>query len=157
MKKPIYLSGFMGSGKSYIAKNSGLNFTDLDKYIEKQQGLTIPEIFAEHGEIYFRNLELAALKEIKSDLVSLGGGALTFPETADFARKNAVVIFINTPFETCYERIKNDKSRPLAVNKTKEELHELYNSRIRHYTETADYISANENEVEGIINAYLQR
>jgi shikimate dehydrogenase len=132
--KPIYLYGFMGCGKSYIAEKSGLNYIDLDSQLGD-----IPKIFAEHGEQYFRSLEFSALKTANADIISLGGGALTNPEAAKYAKENAVVVFIDTGFEVCYERIKNDPNRPLAASKTKEELLALYNSRLAHYREAADF------------------
>ncbi|MCL2637117.1 MAG: shikimate kinase [Oscillospiraceae bacterium] len=143
MIKPIYLYGFMGCGKSHLARRSGLDYVDLDEFIGD-----IPQIFAEHGEQYFRELELSTLKEVNAPLVSLGGGALTNPETAKYAKENAVVVFIDTDFEVCYERIKGDSSqiRPLAVSKTKEELLALYNLRLPHYREIADYTIKGENE-----------
>jgi shikimate dehydrogenase len=132
--KPIYLYGFMGCGKSYIARKSGFDYIDLDSQLGD-----IPKIFAEHGEQYFRGLEFNALQRADSALIALGGGALTSPESAKYAKENAVVVFIDTPFEVCYERIKNDKNRPLAANKSKEELFALYNSRLEHYKNAADY------------------
>jgi shikimate kinase len=141
MQKPIYLYGFMGCGKSYIARKSGLDYIDLDKQLGD-----IPKIFAEHGEKYFRELEFNALKIANADIISLGGGALTNPESAKYAKENAVVVFIDTDFEVCYERIKNDKNRPLAANKSKEELFALYNSRLEHYRNAADYTIKGEDE-----------
>ncbi|MCL2697503.1 MAG: shikimate kinase [Oscillospiraceae bacterium] len=155
MIKPIYLYGFMGCGKSYIAKKSGLDFIDLDEYIVRLKGIEIAEIFVKYSEQYFRELELAALKELNVPLVSLGGGALKTPETAKYAKENAVVIFIDTPFEVCCKRIKIDglHRRPLAENKTKEGLFELYNSRLPHYRNVADYIVKGEEESLKLIMA----
>ena len=143
--KPVYLYGFMGSGKSFIGRKAAqelnLSFIDLDECIGN-----IPEIFALHGEKHFRELEFNALREANADIISLGGGALTNPDAAAYAKENAVVIFIDTPFEVCYERIKGDKSRPLAASKTKEELLALYDSRSEHYRNAADYIIKGEDE-----------
>jgi len=154
--KPILLYGFMGCGKSCIgrkiAQESGLSLVDLDESIGN-----IPRIFAEHGEEYFRGLEFTALKSAKADIIALGGGALTSPKAAAFARENALVIFIDTPFDTCYERVKNDKSRPLAFSKSKAELLALYESRKEHYINTADYIVKDVYELRRTINDYLQR
>jgi shikimate kinase len=141
MQKPIYLYGFMGCGKSFLARKSGLDYIDLDEQIGD-----ISEIFTAHGEKYFRELELLTLKGLCAPLISLGGGALTNPEAAAYAKENAIVVFIDTPFEVCFERIKGDKARPLAANKTKEKLFELYNSRLEHYREVADYTIKGEEE-----------
>ncbi|MCL1823847.1 MAG: shikimate kinase [Oscillospiraceae bacterium] len=151
--KPIYLSGFMGCGKSYLgrkaASETGLYFIDLDEYITEREGIKVSEIFKKYGEKFFRSLEFDALSEISADIIALGGGALTNPDTAAYVKENAVVIYINTPFENVYERIKGDKSRPLAVNKSKEELFTLYQSRESGYKNTADYIK---NDFDEIIN-----
>ncbi|MCL2077750.1 MAG: shikimate kinase [Oscillospiraceae bacterium] len=149
--KPIYLCGFMGCGKSYTgrksARETGIRHIDLDDFLVGREKMEISEIFKKYGEKHFRNLEFEALCEISSEvsefhpaIISLGGGALTNPETAAFAKKNAVVIFIDTPFDTCYERVKNDVSRPNAAGKSKEELFALYKSREEHYKKAADYI-----------------
>jgi len=153
--KTICLYGFMGCGKSYIgrkiAQELDLSFIDLDDCIGN-----IPEIFAKCGEKRFRELEFNALRENRADIISLGVGALTNPDAAAFARENAVVIFIDTPFYVCYERIKNDKNRPLAASKTKEELLALYNSRSEHYKNAADYIIKGEEECLSIMRKLKQ-
>ena len=153
--KPVYLYGFMGCGKSYIGRKAAqeldLSFTDLDECIGN-----IPEIFALHGEKHFRGLEFTALKKAKADIISLGGGVLTNPDAAAYAKENAVVIFIDTDFEVCYERIKGDKNRPLAASKTKEELLALYSSRIEHYRNVADYIIKGEEECISLMRKLKQ-
>jgi len=149
MNKTFYLYGFMGSGKSYLgritAAELNLRFVDLDEYIVNRECVQIAEIFGKYGEQHFRKLELTALKEIDTDIISLGGGALTDTDTAAFVRgSGGVVIYIDTPFEVCYERIMNDTSRPLASGKSREELLTLYNSRAGHYKNIADYITKGE-------------
>ena len=81
-KRSIALCGFMGSGKTTVGRKvsrlTGLPFIDLDRYIEVQEGMTIPEIFAQHGEPYFRDLETKYVTEISAReegcVLSLGGG-----------------------------------------------------------------------------------
>lgn len=131
----IYLCGFMGCGKSttgkLAAKALGLTFTDLDDYIVEKEGRTIPEIFAQDGEPYFRAAEAKYLKELSAQntLVACGGGTILNDSTAALARENGTVIFLDIPFEVCYERIKDDTNRPLVVNNTKESLEEIFNKR----------------------------
>jgi shikimate kinase len=153
--KPVYLYGFMGCGKSYIGRKSafeaGLCFVDLDMYITEREGVQISAIFASGGEEHFRRVESSALSEVSADVISLGGGTLTNPDAAAYAKENAVVIFIDTPFETCYERIKNDKNRPNAVNKSKDELLALYQAREKHYREAADYTLETPDEIINLI------
>lgn len=147
--KPIYLCGFMGCGKSHIGRvlavKSCAVFIDLDRYIVQQQGMKIPEIFEKYGEPYFRELEAEYIKRFRGrTVIATGGGALLRDKTAEFARENGYVVFLNTDFETCYERIKGDKNRPLAVSSTKEQLNRLYDMRFPIYRKNSTFeVAAN--------------
>jgi shikimate kinase len=89
MKKSlIFLTGFMGSGKSTVgpilAEKFGYDFIDVDELIEKVEGQSIVDIFRERGEIYFRNIERKILREtifkLSKFVVALGGGTITFED-----------------------------------------------------------------------------
>lgn len=131
----IYLCGFMGCGKSttgkLLAQKAGLKFTDLDDYIEEKEGMSIPEIFSQKGEPYFREREAQAVKELSAEnsVVACGGGTIINDNSARIARENGTVFFLDIPFETCYDRIKDDAHRPLVANNTKEQLHEIFSKR----------------------------
>ena len=130
----VYLCGFMGCGKSHIgrmlAHATGRQFVDLDRVIVEREGMSIPDIFAQHGEPHFRTLEAKYIRELSDGyIVATGGGALINDSTAEFARQSGLSVYINTSFENCYQRIKNDANRPLVVKNTKEQLRELYNTR----------------------------
>lgn len=133
--KTIYLCGFMGCGKTTIgrivAKKLGVEFYDLDEYIEEKSGMKIPEIFEKHGERYFRELESKAIGEFenKTGVVATGGGALLSEKNAQIANSCGVTVFIDTDFEVCYNRIKDDEHRPIAFNSTKEQLLERFSNR----------------------------
>lgn len=134
----IYLCGFMGCGKSHIgrmlARFTGRKLVDLDAVIVEREGMSIPDIFAQYGEPHFRELEAKYIRELSDGyIVATGGGALINDSTAEFARQSGLSVYINTSFENCYMRIKNDKNRPLVVNNTKEQLEELYNKRSEIY------------------------
>ena len=132
---PIYLCGFMGCGKSTVgrrlASSLKCSFTDMDSYIEKEEGRSIREIFETDGEEYFRNLETETIKKLgnKKGVIATGGGALLRAENGRAAKKFGVPVFIDTKFSICYNRIKGDKNRPLAYNSTREELKRLYYKR----------------------------
>lgn len=140
----VFLCGFMGCGKTttgkIIAKKLGVGYVDTDELIVKSEGRTIPEIFSEMGEPYFRRVEAETVKSLctRKAVVSCGGGALLNRETAEYAMKNGVVVFLDVPFETCYERIANDSNRPIAASSTKEELLERFNSRHAVYLENSN-------------------
>lgn len=131
----IYLCGFMGCGKTTVGKllaeKLGLSFTDLDDYIEAKEKMSIPDIFSEKGEKYFREAEALAVKELSAEnsVVACGGGTIINDNSARIARENGTVIFFDIPFEACYERIKDDPHRPLVVNNTKQELEKIFCAR----------------------------
>lgn len=133
--KTIYLCGFMGCGKTTVgkllAKKLGVEFYDLDQYIEEKNGMKIPEIFEKFGEEHFRKLESDAIKEFesKTGVVATGGGALLSEKNAQIANSCGVSVFIDTDFEICYNRIKDDEHRPIAFNSTKEQLLERFENR----------------------------
>lgn len=141
----VFLCGFMGCGKSTVgklaAKKMGCGFTDTDDLIVRTLEMTIPEIFEKKGEPFFRQTEAEIVKSLcgKTIVAACGGGAMLNPDTAKAAADaGSAVVFLDVPFETCYERIKDDTNRPIVVNSTKEELQELFNKRrevyLRHST-----------------------
>lgn len=132
----VFLCGFMGCGKSTIgrlaAKKLGCGFCDTDDLIVRTLDMTIPEIFAQKGEPFFRKTEAEIVKSLcgKTTVAACGGGAMLNPDTAKAAKESgSAVIFLDVPFEMCYERIKDDTNRPIVMNSTKEELEKLYNDR----------------------------
>lgn len=144
----VFLCGFMGCGKStsgrLAARKLGCSFCDTDDLIVEDQGMTIPEIFAQKGEPYFREVEARIVREVcgKPAVVACGGGALLNPGTAAAAAKAGPVIFLDADFDTCYERISGDSNRPIAASSTREELLERFNTRreiyLKHSTVTVD-------------------
>ena len=149
--KHIYLCGFMGCGKTTVGKAAavlaGAQFIDLDDAIIEAAGKPIPEIFKEDGEDAFRRIEadvLRATAESETPLiVATGGGALTFPQNAAFCKENGVTVFLDVPFDLCYERIRTDKNRPVAAGRSEEELRALFAVRRKLYLEAAAVILPN--------------
>lgn len=138
----VYLCGFMGCGKSHVgrqlAAELGKEFVDLDRFIINAEKMTIPFIFKKFGEPHFRKLEAKYIRELSGDkVVATGGGALINDETAEYARQSGLSVYINTSFDICYARIKDDANRPLVVNNTKEQLRELYDTRAAIYRKNA--------------------
>ena len=154
----VYLCGFMGCGKSHIgrmlAAATGKHYIDLDRYIVEKEGMSIPDIFAQHGEPHFRELEAKYIRELSDGyIVATGGGALINDATAEYAQQSGMSVYINTSFDICYSRIKGDKNRPLVMKNTEQQLRELYNTRDVIYRRnstfmvngsTKDYIIRNE-------------
>lgn len=114
----VVLVGPMGAGKTSVgrrvAKHLGVPFIDTDRRVVSQHG-SIPDIFAEHGEAHFRDLERAAVATAIAEggVISLGGGAVTDPGTRDLLRDDPVVFLAVSP-EAVAERIRGT-SRPLLA------------------------------------------
>jgi len=132
----IYLCGFMGCGKSsagkILAQKLGYDFEDTDTLIEKKLGQSIPDIFAEKGEDYFRDIEHEMCKQASlfdKTVVAMGGGALCFERNAAALKNSGRIIFIDVPLEIIVNRLKGDKSRPLFSEDNFERLECLYTSR----------------------------
>ena len=135
----VFLCGFMGCGKTTVgklaAKKLGCGFYDSDEVIVEREGMSIPEIFAQKGEAYFRQVEVEVIKSLcdKKAVVACGGGAMLNPESAAAAAKAGAVSVLDLDFETRYARISGDENRPIVMSSTKEELEERFNSRQQVY------------------------
>ncbi|CAD2075945.1 shikimate kinase [Phocicoccus pinnipedialis] len=157
----MILVGFMGSGKTTIGKNIAeeLNkaFVDLDGFIVNEYQMSIPEIFNEYGENGFREREFEALnKVIKSDaIISTGGGIVTYQKSYNLLMNTeSNIIYLDTPFEVAYNRIKNDRNRPLT-NFNKSDLDDIYKKRRPLYEELTDYTINGCDSVNEIIHNIL--
>ena len=136
LNKNIVLLGMMGSGKSTIgyllSKNINFNFLDVDKFIEKEVGLKIYDIFQKKGETYFRNLEekitLKLLKNNKN-IISLGGGGFVNKNIRKEILKNHISFWLNWKNSTIIKRILKSKKRPIAFNASKNNLKKLIRQR----------------------------
>lgn len=120
-KKLIFLTGFMGSGKSTVGRSLavllGLPFMDLDSRIEREQGLDVHQIFFRKGEAYFRALERKALRALASKprgVVALGGGALLDPRNRALVESRGTLVALSCAEPELWRRVKPVlKARPL--------------------------------------------
>ena len=120
MKKNLILLGMMAVGKTtlgkIVAKNQGLQFIDTDSNIEKNNLMTISEIFTRKGEKFFREEEKKeVLKSLKKDnsLIALGGGAFMNKIVRDEVLKNSISIWLDVDIKTLNKRINWNQKRPL--------------------------------------------
>lgn len=156
--KMIYLTGFMGSGKTTIGAELGgklaAKVIDTDRWIEEREGHTIKAIFAEKGEAYFRDLETEALKEIKGNhlIVTTGGGIVGRQENRELMKKNGKVIYLHCQIEELMKRLKNDISRPLIQNQDQEKIAALFQSRKALYEEADVTIDTTKKEIEEVVS-----
>ncbi|MCK1977126.1 shikimate kinase [Jeotgalicoccus huakuii] len=158
----MILIGFMGSGKTTIG--NALAYTlkkelvDLDDVIPELANKSIPEIFKESGEKTFREYEYKALSlNLKEDIIlSTGGGIVSFDQSFELLKKqnNLKVFFLNAPFDDMYERIYNDKTRPLG-NQDKEKVKALYESRLDKYRALCDHEISTDKSIDETVDNIL--
>ena len=138
------LLGFMGAGKSTIARGLAPDYIDMDALIEERLGMSIADFFAEKGEVAFRQVESEILADLlKTDrVVSTGGGVVISQRNRDLLKTNPDNIYLKADFETLYQRIAADKDnqRPLFLNKSKEELAAIFQERQAWYEEVASRV-----------------
>ena len=120
MSANIVLVGFMGTGKStvgrVIAQKLGFHFIDTDDVIEQTSKAKISDIFAEHGEVYFRDLESQAVKSValmKNQVVATGGGVVLRSSNIDLLRTGGPIFCLNATPKAIWDRVRSSRSRPL--------------------------------------------
>lgn len=126
----VYLIGYMGCGKSrlgrLLSEHLGLQFVDMDDYIEERNCKTVPQIFADHGEDGFRQRERKALEELAEFtdiIIATGGGAPCFYDNIDLMNKTGKTVFLNIDPAILADRLMSSKTeRPLIKGKSRDEL-----------------------------------
>ena len=138
------LLGFMGSGKTTIARKLDPDFVDMDALLEGRMGMPIARFFEEKGEAAFRQVESEILADLlKTDqVVSTGGGVVISPRNRALLKQNPDNIYLKADFETLYQRISADKDnqRPLFLNNSKEDLAAIFKERQAWYEEVASKV-----------------
>lgn len=143
----IYLTGMMGSGKSVTGKRLavrlGYGFVDLDDKIQERTKKTIVEIFAAHGEAFFRAEETQALKETaaqQSLVVATGGGTVLNPSNVEQMRQSGKVVFLETSLEVLWSRVKDKRERPLLNSENPQgKLAKIFEERKPVYENSCDW------------------
>ncbi len=120
MKRNIIITGFMGTGKSAVAKQLAcklkMEYIDMDQIIEESQGISIADIFSRYGENYFRQQENRLVKELSQKenmVIATGGGTFLFPENARILSQKGSIICLYANSQTIYNRVKKKNDRPL--------------------------------------------
>jgi shikimate kinase len=134
----IYLVGFMASGKTTVARHVAARLhwqvEDIDQLIEARERLSVTEIFARHGEPYFREIEREVLKlmlPLRHLVVATGGGTFVDPENRAAMQRDGVTVWLDLPLADLIPRIPLDGRRPLAADRAA--LERLYHARVEAY------------------------
>ena len=153
-KHNIYLAGFMGTGKSTIGKElarvMGRKYIDVDQELERIHGCSVSQIFARHGEEWFREKEYELCSELaktSNRVVATGGGTLLNPKIFELFKESGIIICLYTQRDTLIERLERNDKRPLLqqtdnlpekVDKLLEERRSLYD-KIKIRIDTTSY------------------
>ncbi|MDJ1501049.1 shikimate kinase [Cytophagaceae bacterium BD1B2-1] len=144
----IYLIGMPGSGKTTLgkrlAKTLGFSFTDLDIVLAEQEKMPVTEIFAQKGELYFRQAESECLKktiQLQRSVIATGGGTPCFFDNMEWMNANGITIFLDVSTEELVKRLTINEDatqkRPLFANKSVQELRSsletMQTNRLPHY------------------------
>lgn len=166
----IFLIGFMGVGKSTIAKilakELQMELVEMDETIEAESGMSINAIFEQYGEQHFRNLESALVERIAQKggaVVSCGGGAVLREQNVQRMKESGEIIFLSATPETIYERVKHSTKRPLLNgNMNVEYIASLMERRREVYEGAADTVISTDGKyksqiVDEIVDNFLTK
>jgi shikimate kinase len=153
----IYLIGFMGAGKTTVGRELAARvdapFFDLDELIEAAEKISIKDIFAVHGESYFRKRErdiLRSTRHLERGVIATGGGTFTFDENIQLIQSEGLSVYLSAPYTLLRARI-GDKVTERPLFRDDVAAHELFNSRIRYYRTADVTIEIREEETPGEI------
>ncbi|MEE1026105.1 MAG: shikimate kinase [Acutalibacteraceae bacterium] len=163
MNKNIVLCGFMGSGKTVtgkaLAKKLGMEFIDLDIFIEQSQNMSVKDIFASFGEPYFRTLENKAATELgksENKVIACGGGTVLNPENVAALKVNGEIFYLSVEAQTVKNRLKNDLSRPLLAKDKENAIDTLLKNRRPIYEGAADRIIDSNGSIDYAVEQILK-
>ncbi len=161
---PFFLIGFMACGKSTtgeaLAAKLGRSFIDLDKQIEALTEQTIADLIEQEGVARFRQIETEALRKVAhapAVVIALGGGAMTRPENRQLMERAGLTVWLDAPFEVCWQRIQNDNIvRPLAP--TEDEARARYVKRLPLYNQAKIRIKVNASQsTDDLVEAIIRQ
>jgi shikimate kinase len=163
-RRSVVLVGMMGAGKSSIGRRLavrlGIPFIDADTEIEKAAGMTIPEIFASHGEPYFRAGEqrvIARLLDGGPQVLATGGGAFMNPETRAAIAAKGISVWLRATLDVLTKRIKRRGDRPLLKTPNPADtLRRLIDERYPIYAEAALTVESRDVPHEIIVDEIIE-
>jgi len=157
----LYLVGFMGAGKTTMARalaaRMGWQALDIDEAIEARERLTVAEVFARHGEPYFRSVEQAVLLEQIAQrhlVIATGGGTYADPQNRALMNSDGAAIWLDVPLDRLIARIPSDGRRPLAADRSGFE--RLYHQRRAAYQQAHVRLDAGGASVGALVEQLVE-
>jgi shikimate kinase len=157
----VYLVGFMGAGKTTVARALARRLDwraiDIDELIEEREHHTVADLFARHGEPYFRAAERAVLMSqlgSRHCIVATGGGTFVDPQNRAVINQDGVSIWLDVPFDRVASRVPMDGRRPLAADRA--EFERLYLTRRAAYQQAHLRVDAGRCGVEEIVDQLVE-
>ena len=157
----LYLVGFMGAGKSSVARALGRRLDwkaeDIDARIEQAERRDIPTIFRDSGEPYFRAREREALIDLlpeRGAVIASGGGTFADASNRELMLRDGGVVWLDAPFEIILQRVPRDGRRPLAADRLGME--QLYNQRLTAYRQAHLRVDAGRGSVEELVEHIVE-
>lgn len=159
----MILVGFMGAGKSTVgrllARRLGLCFVETDAMITAREGKSIPEIFAEHGEAHFRDLEAEVLDRLADKgghVVATGGGFPCRPGVMERLRELGTVVWLAADFDAAYQRAGRTGDRPMLAGRSLEEAAALHAARQAYYRQAHLALDTTHLSVDAVVARILR-
>jgi shikimate kinase len=156
----VYLVGFMGAGKTTVgralAKRLDWQTVDIDEVIETRERSTVAEIFARHGEAYFRAVERAVLMdhlERRQLVVATGGGTFADVQNRAAINRDGVSVWLDVPIDRLIARVPADGRRPLAADRASFE--RLYHQRRAAYDQAHLRLDASRAGVDALVEQLM--
>lgn len=161
----IALTGFMAVGKSAVgrtlARRLGRRFVDLDKMIERSEGMRIKNIFKRKGETYFRRAEKQALAEVlvqEGQVIATGGGVVIDEENLQLLREKSFVVCLTAAPDVLLRRAEKSRQRPLLEDGDQaQRIGELLAQREKNYAEAHVVVDTSELTVEQVVEKILEQ
>lgn len=160
----ISLVGMMGCGKTTIGKllasYTGYSFVDIDELIVQNERMSIPQIFEQNGEDYFRTVESQLLEQLlnkDNQVISTGGGIVKLDSNLNLLKEKSIVFYLKACVDVLYERVKEDSNRPLLkTDNVKLKIEALLNERCSLY-EKAHFIIEADKMPEYVVSQIIEK
>ncbi len=135
----IYLIGYMGSGKTTVAKKLArslqFNFLDMDEVFEEKYHIQVADFFQKYDEQAFREIESKLIKEtelLENTVISTGGGAPCFHDNLQWMKNSGIIVYLQMSVQALVNRLSNAKRvRPLIKNLNDDELNDYITKQLK--------------------------